>query len=176
MPIHKQKTFDFLVANDAIQDVVRWQSRQFEHLCLLRGSLSEELLLDCFKRYAPRVASWHDAELSKIYDVAASRGEELVPLFDDSSFPSVAFNLGPKTVCDKHRDKEDAAIGVCAVTSSGPYDYRKGGHLVLWELGLIVELPPGATVLFPSALITHSNCAIQAGEERWVFSDNSPLP
>ncbi|KAJ3752821.1 hypothetical protein EV360DRAFT_54542, partial [Lentinula raphanica] len=49
----------------------------------------------------------------------------------------------------------------------GRFDPDKGGRLVLWDLGLIVRLPPGSTILIPSALLTHSNLPIQDGEERY---------
>ncbi|KAJ3886728.1 hypothetical protein GG344DRAFT_69418 [Lentinula edodes] len=41
-----------------------------------------------------------------------------------------------------------------------------GGHLVLWDLGLVIRFPPGSTILFPSSLITHSTIPIQEGETR----------
>ena len=35
---------------------------------------------------------------------------------------------------------------------------------------LVVEFPPGATVLIPSSLVLHSNTRLQEGEERMSFT------
>jgi hypothetical protein len=51
-----------------------------------------------------------------------------------------------------------------------PLRRQAGGHLVLWDLQLIIEFPPGATILIPSALLRHSNTTIQKGEERYSFT------
>ncbi|KAH9007946.1 hypothetical protein EDB83DRAFT_2323524 [Lactarius deliciosus] len=45
-----------------------------------------------------------------------------------------------------------------------PYNSKEGGHLVLWDFGLMVEFPPGSIVLIPSALLKHSNTPIQTGK------------
>ncbi|SJL00827.1 uncharacterized protein ARMOST_04141 [Armillaria ostoyae] len=44
-----------------------------------------------------------------------------------------------------------------------------GGHLVLWDLKLVIEFPPGSCILLPSALLEHSNLPIQDGEHRSSF-------
>jgi hypothetical protein len=62
---------------------------------------------------------------------------------------------------------------MCAVTALGDYNYKLGGHLVLWECKLVLEFPPGATVLLPSACISHSNIPIQANESRYSFTQYS---
>jgi len=46
-----------------------------------------------------------------------------------------------------------------------PFDPHRGGHLILWDLGLVIDFPPGSTILIPSALVRHSNTVIQPGEE-----------
>ncbi|KAF8188313.1 hypothetical protein K438DRAFT_1972511 [Mycena galopus ATCC 62051] len=47
---------------------------------------------------------------------------------------------------------------------------RPGGHLVLWDLRLVVEFPPGALILLPSATIAHSNIPVADDEERISFT------
>jgi hypothetical protein len=85
----------------------------------------------------------------------------------NSVFPAVTYNLGPQTVCGPHLDFANLPFGYCAITALGQFDPTKGGHLVLWECKLVIEFPPGSTILIPSAIITHSNVAIQAGEKRY---------
>lgn len=41
------------------------------------------------------------------------------------------------------------AFGWWAVTALGDYAYLKSGHLVLAEAQLLIEFPPGVTILLP---------------------------
>lgn len=41
---------------------------------------------------------------------------------------------------------------------------------MLWELGLIIEFPPGSTIFLPSAAIAHSNTPVAAHETRTSFA------
>jgi hypothetical protein len=52
----------------------------------------------------------------------------------------------------------------------GKFDPCRGGHLILWDLKLVIEFPPGSTILIPSATLRHSNVAIQPGETRYSFT------
>ncbi|KAJ7867294.1 hypothetical protein B0H13DRAFT_1897597 [Mycena leptocephala] len=60
-----------------------------------------------------------------------------------SCFSACTFNLGPHTCTLGHRDFGNLAFGWCAITAFGDFDYRKGGHLILWDCKLILEFPPG---------------------------------
>jgi len=84
--------------------------------------------------------------------------------FDSSVFPSATYNLGPRTVTHPHLNFFNAAFGWCAITALGSFDYRKGGHLILWDLDLVIEFPPGVTIFVPSAVTSHSNVTISEGE------------
>ncbi|KAJ7068933.1 hypothetical protein B0H15DRAFT_807364 [Mycena belliarum] len=86
--------------------------------------------------------------------------------FEKSIFSCATFNFGPDVWTFKHRDVLNLPFGMCAVQALGPFDPTKGGHLVLWELKLVIEFPPGALILIPSATMTHSNVPVQAGELR----------
>jgi hypothetical protein len=85
-------------------------------------------------------------------------------------FACCTFNFGPSTVSFPHTDSANLPYGWCPVTALGPFDPKKGGHLVLWDLQLVIEFPPGSTIMIPSAVIRHSNVAIQPGEERYSFT------
>jgi hypothetical protein len=69
-----------------------------------------------------------------------------------------------------HTDTGNLPYGWCSITSLGPFDPKRGGHLVLWDLQLVIEFPPGSTIMIPSAVLRHSNTAIQKGEERYSFT------
>jgi hypothetical protein len=90
--------------------------------------------------------------------------------FENSIWPAATFNLGPQTVCVKHRDAANLAYGWCAITALGNFNPARGGHLILWDMKLVVEFPPGATLLIPSSVVLHSNTKVQDGEERMSFT------
>ena len=86
--------------------------------------------------------------------------------YENHPFAAVMFNISPAAYTKLHKDMMNLSWGWCAVTSLGSYDHTKGGHLVLWDLGLAVEFLPGSTVLIPSAILTHSNIAISPTEHQ----------
>jgi len=85
---------------------------------------------------------------------------ELERNFHNSVWALTTFNFGPRTFCFKHTDFANLSFGICSIYATGSYDLKAGSHLVLWECGLVIEFPPGSTVLIPSAAIAHSNIPI----------------
>ncbi|KAJ7808475.1 hypothetical protein B0H14DRAFT_3482318 [Mycena olivaceomarginata] len=57
----------------------------------------------------------------------------------------------------------------CVITVLSDFDPDRGGHLILWDLCLVIRFPPGSTILIPSVLIRHSNVPIQDHEYRASF-------
>lgn len=45
-----------------------------------------------------------------------------------------------------------------------------GGHLILWDLKLVIEFPTASTILIPSATLVHSNIPVAAGQSRMSFT------
>ncbi|KAL0573001.1 hypothetical protein V5O48_008968 [Marasmius crinis-equi] len=85
--------------------------------------------------------------------------------FPQTCFAASTLNSG-RTATLRHVDHLNLFCGMCAVFNIGNFDYQAGGHLVLWDLGLVIEFPPGCSILFPSALLAHSNVPIGLGENR----------
>lgn len=81
--------------------------------------------------------------------------------------------MGPETYTLPHLDPLNLVAGGCPVLAGGKFDKNLGGHLVLWDLKLIIQFPPGSLIILPSALLTHSNLPIQEGETRWSFTQYS---
>lgn len=48
-----------------------------------------------------------------------------------------------------------------------------GGHLVLEEAGVVLEMGQGDNASFPSSCITHYNIPVQAGESCWSLVGHS---
>ncbi|KAK7027867.1 hypothetical protein R3P38DRAFT_3315414 [Favolaschia claudopus] len=84
-----------------------------------------------------------------------------------SVFSTATFNFGPATVTFPHIDFRNLAWGWCAITALGNFDPDRGGHLVLWDLKLVIRFPPGSTILIPSAFLRHSNVNIAPHETRF---------
>ncbi|KAJ7018317.1 hypothetical protein C8F04DRAFT_1199101 [Mycena alexandri] len=119
-----------------------------------------------FFNWSPRLFDYYVSHMRRLY----KRYTHLRRPFLNSIWSACTFNLGPRTCCLGHRDFGNLAFGWCAVTALGHYDYTKGGHLILWDCKLIIEFPPGTTILIPSAAIFHSNIPIGVGERRYSFT------
>ncbi|KAJ7656710.1 hypothetical protein DFH06DRAFT_1045380 [Mycena polygramma] len=117
-------------------------------------------------RYLPLLYQQLATTLRGIYD----RQPELEHLFSNSIFPAATWNLGPATVTAEHEDVLNAPFLMCAVTSAGKYDYKHGGHLYMKQLKLVIEFPPGSTILLLSAAVTHGNTPIARGETRYSMT------
>ncbi|KIY64361.1 hypothetical protein CYLTODRAFT_425290 [Cylindrobasidium torrendii FP15055 ss-10] len=70
-------------------------------------------------------------------------------------------------VCWPHTDQGNLAWAWCAITALGNFDPDLGGHLILWDLGLVIRFPPLSTILIQSATLTHSNVTTGPGQERF---------
>ncbi|KAH9478966.1 hypothetical protein JR316_0009429 [Psilocybe cubensis] len=142
------------------------------------AKILEELnSLEPFKRFAGFASSVMHTWFKDLYNYYASTLDKLhteYPLlqriFPQSIFSAVSYNLGPCTACFPHKDFANLAFGMCAITALGDFDHTKGGHLILWELKLVIEFPAGCTILIPSALLTHSNVPVSKHERRYSFA------
>jgi hypothetical protein len=90
--------------------------------------------------------------------------------FPRSVWAAMSFNLGPVTICYWHTDWGNLTYGVCIITSSGKFDLMLDGHLILWECSLVIQFPPGASIIIPSAIISHLNIPIQPHETQYLFT------
>ncbi|PPQ87434.1 hypothetical protein CVT24_001371, partial [Panaeolus cyanescens] len=121
-----------------------------------------------FHTWCPRLYNYYRTTLRK----AAAHTKQ--PLnFPGSCFAAMSVNMGGRVCCFKHRDCVNLAFGWCAITAIGDFDPEKGGHFVLWDLKLVIEFPPGATILIPSAIFSHSNTSIAQNERRFSITQYS---
>jgi hypothetical protein len=116
-----------------------------------------------FTAYAPRVYEFYSSNLNMLLN----QSPFLRWNFQHSVFSAVTINFGPVTITKPHTDPGNLSWGQCAITSLGEFDANLSGHLVLWDLGLVICFPPGSTILIPSAILLHSNVKIRDGEERY---------
>jgi hypothetical protein len=116
--------------------------------------------------YAPKLYREYSDKLGELVD----RDPSLLWNFNNSIYPTATVNFGPSTVCYDHLDFGNRAAGWCDITAAGPYDYKKGGHLILFDIDKIIEFPPGSHILIPSAVMRHGNTPIQPHERRMGFT------
>ncbi len=90
--------------------------------------------------------------------------------FPGSVFAAAAFNFGGDIWTFKHRDFLNWAFGWCAITALGRFNPTRSAQLILWELKLVINFPHGATILVPSAVVTHSNTPVAEGDVRTSFT------
>ncbi|KAF8185871.1 hypothetical protein K438DRAFT_1596769 [Mycena galopus ATCC 62051] len=118
-----------------------------------------------FAIWAPLLFAFYTAQMALLRGWKPS----LRPNFVSSVFAACTFNFGLRAICAPHLDFANLAWGWYAITALGNFDPDFGGHLILWDLGLVIRFPPGSTILIPSALIRHSNVPIRAYEQRSSF-------
>ena len=92
---------------------------------------------------------------------------ETVPLCETPlEAPTLGVVVNVNAKMNAHRDSCD--LDYCVIITAGKYG---GAQLVLYELNLVIELPPGMMASFKSGEITHLNFElIKVGEEtRYSF-------
>ncbi|KAG6819392.1 hypothetical protein H0H93_012239 [Arthromyces matolae] len=151
-------------ASNFRQDSIK--SELYRALCDTSALRIAHFQASVFATYAPRVHEYYRSNMQSLLD----HNPHLHHNFPRSTFAACTFNLGPRTTTLPHVDRSNLAWGWCAITALGNFNADLGGHLVLWDLGLVIRFPAGATILIPSALLTHSNIPIAEGEERFSFT------
>ena len=94
----------------------------------------------------------------------------LCPVLKGGIFAATSTNFGPAVVTYEHEDYGNKANGVCLIFSFGDFDPKYGGHLILRQLKLVIEFPPGSLIILPSATLTHGNTPINPHERRLSFT------
>jgi hypothetical protein len=69
-----------------------------------------------------------------------------------------------------YTDPGNLAFRWCSITAPGKFDFLRGGQIILWDLGLVIDFPPGSIILILSAVIRHSNTTIEASETCYSFT------
>ncbi|KAF9060216.1 hypothetical protein BDP27DRAFT_1183322, partial [Rhodocollybia butyracea] len=120
----------------------------------------------CFEYWAPDLYLFFASYMGTLFSLFPHLDFNFV----GSIFACCTLNFGPKTITIEHLDHMNYIFGWCAVTALGSFNFRKGGHMILWDLGLVLEVPPGWTMLIPSAYLRHSNTLIGSGEKRFSIT------
>lgn len=119
-----------------------------------------------FNLFAPKLYQYYVIELGKLFDAYPSFRRNL----EKSPWPAATVNFGPWTITFPHTDPGNLAFGWCSITALGKFDFLLGGQIILWNLGLVINFPPGSTILIPSSVVMHSNTSIKPSEQRYSFT------
>ncbi|KAJ7612356.1 hypothetical protein DFH06DRAFT_1015344, partial [Mycena polygramma] len=119
-----------------------------------------------FSLWAPKLYAYYKKHDDRLHNHLP----HLQRNWEKSIFSCATFNFGPNVWTFKHRDVLNLPFGMCAVQALGDFDATKGGHLILWDLKLVIEFPAGSLILLPSATIAHSNVPVQPGDRRASFT------
>ncbi|KAF7317938.1 hypothetical protein MKEN_00882000 [Mycena kentingensis (nom. inval.)] len=154
----------------------RVQPTAFDHDEAARAALDELICSESFQRivgftnslfqtHAPDLHEYYRHTMDAIYGWASRQRPSIqLPFFFGhnaaqsllrSVFGSFVFNFGPRTATLPHIDFANLAWGWCFITALGNFDPDHGGHLVLWDLKMIIRFPAGSTIAIPSALLRH---------------------
>lgn len=123
-------------------------------------------MLETFAAVHPQLWKCYHALLNDLTDKHPYLSR-LLPC-NHSIFTSCTLNVRGVTT-QHHHDHLNFGPGACPVFTVGDFDPTKGGHLVLWDLKLVIEFLSGSLIIILSALIEHSNVPISEGEYGVMF-------
>ncbi|KAJ3770929.1 hypothetical protein FB446DRAFT_646128, partial [Lentinula raphanica] len=134
----------------------------------------------CITRLAVHTSMAFQTWVPNLYNFYVKYMRHLKALFPDSSFifsnsvfACCTINFGPQTVMIEHLNNLNYIFGWCTITALGSFNYRAGGHFVLWDLKQVIELPAGWTMLIPSSYLCHSNTRLQPGKKWYSLTQYS---
>lgn len=119
-----------------------------------------------FRNVAPKM----HCEYNYILSTVCKDNPTLRKNFPNSVFAGVTFNFGPQACTVEHKDHLNIPTGWCAVVALGDFDADEGGHLIVWDLKLMIRFPRGGVIFLPSALFSHSNTVVPKGQRRYSFT------
>ncbi|KAJ7820325.1 hypothetical protein B0H14DRAFT_3472402 [Mycena olivaceomarginata] len=161
------------------KDTEEWAKEPGElHQNATNTQLTDELLQDpdiqrmigfttlLFSLYAPKLYSPYERTRKALEQWRPN----LRWTFENTVFAAITFNFGPRAFTRRHLDFANLSWEWCSITPLGSFDPDFGGHLILWDLRLVIRFPAGSTVFIPSAIIQHSNVPIRSHETRSSFT------
>ncbi|KAJ7868659.1 hypothetical protein B0H13DRAFT_1580198, partial [Mycena leptocephala] len=84
-----------------------------------------------------------------------------------SIFSAATFEFGGPHFQDTNRKHQPGQWSI--LTALGEYTWMHGGHIVLWDLGLVVSFPAGSTILLSSGLLRYSFVKVRETERRYTI-------
>ncbi|KAJ6449414.1 hypothetical protein C8R47DRAFT_1084721 [Mycena vitilis] len=130
--------------------------------------LNALVFFQLFSTLAMKRLAGYGSILLQIYCKAAhsrlqAQKEEFLKRYPEAMYPSdtsvysaATFDFGaPRRTANPTATKPP--LGACL----------KGGHIILWDLGLVITFPAGASILIPTGLVRYSFVRVRPGESRY---------
>ncbi|KAK6966336.1 hypothetical protein R3P38DRAFT_2569854, partial [Favolaschia claudopus] len=120
--------------------------------------------------------------LFKIYCYAAysallTQKEDFLAFYPTAFYPCEAsvFSAATVELGGPHRNRSDwrgnippfEAAFWSIVTAAGTFRSLHGGHIILWDLGLVIQFPAGSSILIPTGIVRYSFVDVGPTEERY---------
>lgn len=118
-----------------------------------------------FAKYFPAIYDDFSETLERVVD----NDPKLSVPIPGCAWAATHINFPPGSWCHAHTDHLNHVGGLCAVWALDEFNADKGGHIILWDLKLVVRFPPGNLILLPSALVKHGNISVYQGGKRSAF-------
>lgn len=154
------------MGDPALRRIAHFQNCELAISQCHRFDVLTAISLAHFSLFAPKLYNEYRTTLGKLY----TRYPTLKRNFPGSVYPAASINFGPNSVSFGHADHGNRAAGLCSIFAAGQFNHKRGGHIFLEQLQLVVEFPSGSNILIPSATCVHGNTPIQPGETRTSFT------
>ncbi|KAJ6448832.1 hypothetical protein C8R45DRAFT_850122 [Mycena sanguinolenta] len=166
-PPRQLRLFNGLIANKYVRRIAGFQSNEFMNIHRYSCTpLTHFHKSGAMQTFGPKLFQDYVTDLQALFN----HHRELRHNFTNSILPAVTFNLGPQSVTFEHVDDLNRALGWCAITSAGNFNPKNSAHLYMKQLKLVVEFPPAATALLPSAVVAHGNTPVAPTETRYSIT------
>ncbi|KAJ3570686.1 hypothetical protein NP233_g4244 [Leucocoprinus birnbaumii] len=126
----------------------------------------------CFDLYAHGVFNYYKDHMDRLRQ--NPKYHRLIHNNAHGVYPGKSRNWPPGVFTWPHCDVMNLAFGWCAIVALGRFQPHRSGHLVIHNLRLVVQFPPGACILIPSAFLWHSNIPIHRDDERASLTFYAP--
>ncbi|RPD69760.1 hypothetical protein L226DRAFT_575408 [Lentinus tigrinus ALCF2SS1-7] len=157
---HRAETNELLQEGTATRQIINWVSDIFS----TRFPASARRVEECRRKLRQQGHKHADPPFICFYNYCINGPQDDV--------------LGVST--EPHVDGKNLALMFCAVFVWGNFDHKQKAWLVLWEAGLIVQLPPGVVMFYPSSLFIHFNVNITdtnlKDKIKIVFTEDGSMP
>ena len=120
--------------------------------------------------FAPKAYRTYADKLHALFE----QSPDLKRYVSKSVFPTASFEFSNGRQCRVHHCHPNGSVGWCTLFAGGEYDPSTGGHLYLPQVQLLIEFPPGTSILIPSTIV-YGILPVASSQTRYTFSQYIPV-
>src|ERR1700683_4100784 len=87
--------------------------------------------------YFPKQYRYYSPNLRQLFDYH----DYLADNFNNSIFPTATCKMGHQTISLKHTNSDNYFADGCHIYSGDSYNHKCSGHIILFNLKLVIEFP-----------------------------------